>query len=93
MPNTFDTMRSTQTQDGRILLDIRQGQMFSVNVVGSRILELIEQGWEEPRITDEISRAYGMEIEVVRIDVCEFIAALRKHRILNAGCWPNSDRR
>ena len=86
-------MRSTQTQDGRILLDIRQGQMFSVNVVGSRILELIEQGWEEPRITDEISRAYGMEIEVVRIDVCEFIAALRKHRILNAGCWPNSDHR
>jgi hypothetical protein len=34
-----------------------------------------------------------MEIEVVRIDVCEFIAALRKHRILNAGCWPNSDHR
>jgi len=56
--------------------------MFSVNVVGSKILELIEQGWEEARIADEISRAYAMNIEVIRTDVHEFIDALHKHRIL-----------
>ena len=84
MLNTSDTLRSTQTIDGRILLDVRQGQMFSVNVVGSKILELIEQGWGEARIVDEISRAYEMNIDVVRTDVHEFIDALHKHRILRA---------
>ena len=59
MLNTSDTVRSTQTIDGRILLDVRHGRMFSVNAVGSKILELLEQGQDEPRIADEISRAYG----------------------------------
>ena len=66
MLNTSDTIRSTRTEDGRILLDVRHGQMFSVNVVGSKILDLIEQGWDESHIADEISRAYAVNIEVVR---------------------------
>jgi hypothetical protein len=90
MPNTVDTIRSTQTQDGRILLDIQQGEMYAVNVVGSKILELIELGWDEQRIADELSRVYAVEIEVARADVREFIAALHKHQILKAGCLPPS---
>jgi hypothetical protein len=84
MLNTSDTVRSTQTIDGKILLDVRQGQMFSVNVVGSKILELIEQGWGEARIVNEISRAYEMNIDVVRTDVHDFIDALRKHHIVRS---------
>jgi hypothetical protein len=82
MLNTSDTIRSTQTDTGRILLDVNQGQMFSVNVVGSKILELLEQGWAEALIADEISQAYAINIDVVRADVHEFIDALHKHRIL-----------
>lgn len=84
MLNASDTVRSTQTEDGRIVLDILHGQMFSLNIVGSRILELIEQGLDEPRIVDEISRAYGVNIEVVRPDVHDFIHALQKHQIVEA---------
>ena len=84
MLNTSDTVRSTQTIDGRILLDVRHGRMFAVNVVGSKILELLEQGQDEPRIADEISRAYGMNIEVVRPDVHDFIEALHKHHIVQS---------
>src|SRR5271169_6217525 len=84
MLNTSDTVRSTQTEDGRIVLDIRRGQMFSLNVIGSRILELIEHGWDEARIAVEISRSYAMSIEVVRTDVHDFIKALRQHEILRA---------
>jgi hypothetical protein len=58
--------------------------MFSLNVVGSKILELIEQGWDEARIADEISRTYATTIEVVRSDVRDFIEALHKHSILQA---------
>ena len=84
MLNTSDSIRSTRTQDGRILLDVRHGQMFSLNVVGSKILELIEQGWDEARIAVEISQAYATTIEVARTDVHEFIEALRRHSILQA---------
>lgn len=82
MPNTTTSIRSTQTQDGRILLDIQQGKLFSVNAVGSTILGLIESGWDEPRITAEISRAYQIAVEVIREDVHEFIRSLHQHHIL-----------
>jgi hypothetical protein len=82
MLSTSNTIRSTRTQDGRVLLDIRHGQMFSVNAVGSRILELIELGWDESRIATEISQSFAASIAVVRDDVRDFIEELRKREIL-----------
>jgi hypothetical protein len=45
---TFDNLRisstdvrNTQTQDGSILLDVHHGQMSCLNLVGSKILELL----------------------------------------------------
>ena len=77
-----DTIRRTETVDGGILLDIHHGQMFCLNIVGSKILELMQRGYDEPRIADEISRDYGASREVVRRDVLEFIETLHKHHIL-----------
>jgi hypothetical protein len=56
--------------------------MFCLNVVGAKILELMQRGYDEPRIADEISRDYGASREVVRADVIEFIETLQKHHIL-----------
>jgi hypothetical protein len=58
--------------------------MFSLNIVGSKILELIEQGGDEGYIAEEISRAYATTMEVARTDVHDFIEALRRHSILQA---------
>ncbi|MGH9697836.1 MAG: PqqD family protein [Candidatus Acidiferrales bacterium] len=82
MLNTSDTIRSTNTADGRVLLDVRDGQMFSVNAVGSKILELLENGWDEARIAQEISRTYTVSIDIARLDVHDFIETLRKHQIV-----------
>ena len=90
MLHTSDSVRSTRTEDGRILLDIHHGRIFSLNVVGSRILELIEQGWNEALISEEISRAYAITTEVAGADVHDFLEALRKHRILQANDSGNS---
>lgn len=51
-----ETILRTETVDGGILLDIHHGQMFCLNVVGAKILELIQRGYDETRIVDEISR-------------------------------------
>ena len=77
-----DTIRRTETVEGGILLDIHRGQMFCLNIVGSKILELMPQGYDESRIAEEISRDYGASREVVRIDVLEFIETLHKHHIV-----------
>jgi hypothetical protein len=77
-----DTIRQTQTVDGGILLDVHHGQMFCLNIVGAKILELMQRGYDEPRIADEISRDYGASREVVRADVIEFIEVLHKNHIL-----------
>ena len=56
MHRVSDTVRSTHGQDGAIVLDIRHGQMFNLNFVGSRILELLKDGSAQPQIVDEIVR-------------------------------------
>ena len=35
-------VRSTQSEDGAVLLDIRQGLCFSLNVVGAKVWEKLE---------------------------------------------------
>ena len=78
MYRVSDTVRSTHNQDGAIVLDVRQGQMFNVNFVGSRILELLKTGSTESAITDQISREFGVGRELAESDVRQFLQALKK---------------
>lgn len=77
-----DTVRSTHNQDGAVVLDIRQGQMFNLNPVGSRILELLKKGFTEAAVVAEISRQCTADPSVVELDVREFFASLREHQLL-----------
>jgi len=82
MYRVSDTVRSTHGQDGAIVLDIRQGQMFNLNVVGSRILELLNKGSSQPEIVDEIMREFGVSRHVAENDLQQFLQALQKHRLV-----------
>jgi len=82
MYRVSEGIRSTHGQDGAIVLDIRQGQMFNLNFVGSRILELLETGATESAIVDEISQKFEVSREVVESDVREFVEVLKKHHVL-----------
>jgi coenzyme PQQ synthesis protein D (PqqD) len=78
MYRVSNTVRSTHNQDGAIVLDVRQGQMFNVNFVGSRILELLKSGSAESAIVDEISREFDISRDLAETDVREFLQALKK---------------
>jgi len=78
MYRVSDTVRSTHNRDGAILLDIRQGQMFNLNLVGSRILELLKNGSTESAIIDQISCEFGVGREPAESDVQEFLQNLKK---------------
>jgi hypothetical protein len=75
-------VRSTHGKDGAIVLDVEQGQMFNLNLVGSRILELLEKGLTESDIVSVITRDFNASREVVERDVCEFLESLKKHRLI-----------
>ncbi len=77
-----DTIRSTHNQDGGIVLDIQQGQMFSLNFVGSRIVELLKSGSTESAIVADISREFDVTRDLAETDVREFIQRLRKHGLI-----------
>jgi hypothetical protein len=64
------------------VLDIHQGQMFNLNPVGSRILELLESGSAEAYIVEAISREFNVNRELVQNDVREFIESLKKHKLV-----------
>jgi len=75
-------VRSTHSQDGAIALDILHGQMFRLNVVGSRILELLKQGMTEAQIADAISRDSGAPLEIVATDLRDFLDHLQRNRLI-----------
>ena len=82
MYRVSDTVRSTHNLDGANLLDIRQGQMFNVHVVGSRILELLKNRSTESEITAQISREFGVDRELAESDVRQFLHALKQCQLV-----------
>jgi hypothetical protein len=78
MYRVSETVHSAHNRDGAIVLDVRQGQMFNVNFVGSRILELLKSGSAESVIVDEISREFGVSRDLAENDVREFLHNLKK---------------
>jgi len=77
-----EQVRSTHGQDGAVILDIRHGQMFRLNFVGSRMIELLKDGRTEEQIADELGREFGAAREIVETDLREFLTHLEKHRLL-----------
>lgn len=84
MDRLSDTVRTTHGRDGAIVLDVRQGEMFSLNLVGSRILTLLKDGSALPEIVDEIMREFGVSRHIAENDVQEFLRSLRKYHLVES---------
>jgi hypothetical protein len=75
-------VRSTHSQDGGVVLDIQGGQMFNLNLVGSRIFELLKSGANEADIAQTISVEFDVSRHLVEADVREFITTLEKRGLV-----------
>jgi len=75
-------VRSAHDQDGGVVLDIIHGRMFRLNVVGSRMLDLLKQGMTEAQIAGAISRDSGAPQEIVAADLKEFLDHLERNYLL-----------
>lgn len=77
-------VRSNHGLDGAVLLDIVHGQMFRLNFVGSRILELLKQGLAAPAIVEQLAGEFGIDRGLADADVHEFLETLAKHNLVSA---------
>jgi Coenzyme PQQ synthesis protein D (PqqD) len=77
-----ENVRSTHSQDGGIVLDILHGQMFRLNFVGSRILELLKRDCAPPEIAEQLAHDFGIDRAAAETDVREFVETLEKYRLL-----------
>jgi hypothetical protein len=75
-------VRATHGSDGATVLDILHGQMFRLNFVGSRILELLKHGSTEAEIAEKLAHEFGIDRSTAEADVREFIEILEKHHLL-----------
>jgi hypothetical protein len=82
MYRVSDTVCSTHNQDGAVVLDVRQGQMFNLNFAGSRILELLKNGSTESAIVDQISHEFSVARQLAENDVREFIQTLKECHLI-----------
>jgi hypothetical protein len=81
-------LRKTCSEDGGIVLDIKQGRMFGLNLVGSKIIDLLERGYTPTLIAQEIARSFDISPETADVDVREFLETLEKHRLIET--YPSS---
>jgi hypothetical protein len=77
-----EQVRSTHNQDGAVVLDILHGQMFRLNLVGSRMLELLRQGHTETEIVEQVGLEFSVDREIVASDLREFLVHLEKHHLI-----------
>jgi Coenzyme PQQ synthesis protein D (PqqD) len=75
-------LRKTSSEDGGIVLDVKHGRMFGLNIVGSRILELLEQQHTPAQIAQEIAVTFGVTTDIADRDVREFLETLEKHHLI-----------
>jgi len=76
------SVRLTKSQDGGILLDVEQGEIFHLNPVGARIVELLKEGHQRPSLTHVISGEFGVPDEVAREDIRDFLSQLQERRLI-----------
>jgi hypothetical protein len=81
--------RLSKSSDGGILLDVERGLVFSLNPVGIRIVELLQDGNDVLRLANTISQEFRISQEIARTDIADFLTALQEQHLLNDTC-PNS---
>ena len=77
-----ESVRSTQTQDGAIILAIHTGQVLRLNTTGSLIFERLKDGVTESEIIDSISQQFGVSSTIATQDVREFLKELEELGLL-----------
>jgi len=73
-----------QELDGEmVILDMKSGQYFGIDAIGSIIWHMLEQKIEPARIIEKLQEEYDVEAEVCSQQVLAFLDDLMKNNIIS----------
>lgn len=77
-----DSVVSADVADDAILLDIDSGYFFQLNRTAARIWSLLETPLTFGRLCASLGQEFGIDADVCRADVQEFVADLNERGIV-----------
>ncbi len=88
-------VRSTQSEDGAVLLDIRQGLCFSLNVVGARVWEKLaagQAGITLSQLVSELAPQFAVSVDQLKADLEHYLGELEAKGLARTNGNPSSVR-
>jgi hypothetical protein len=82
MDRTLPHLRSVVSQDGAIILDIKNNTLLTLNPTGGYIWARLRQGKCLDDIICDLARDTGMALAVVERDVDHFLEELKSKGVL-----------
>jgi hypothetical protein len=78
----LEHVRTTITQDGAVLMNIKGGHMLTLNLTGSMIWRQLAEGRSLEQIADTLSPQFGIPREQALADVNEFLQQLESQQLI-----------
>ena len=92
MMKISEHVRTTITQDGAVLMNIKGGSMLTLNPTGSIIWQRLSEGHTPAQIAAQLASEFGISQEQASADVNEFLEQLEAHHLIESGESPDSPR-
>jgi Coenzyme PQQ synthesis protein D (PqqD) len=77
-------VRTTMTQDGAVLMNIKGGSMLTLNPTGSIIWQRLSDGQTPAQIAAQLASKFGISQEQASADVNEFLEQLEAHQLIES---------
>lgn len=92
MMRISEHIRTTITQDGAVIMNIKRGSMLTLNPTGSMIWQRLSEGHTPTQIAAQLASEFGISREQASADVNEFLEQLEAHHLIESGESPDSSR-
>ncbi|MCI0724139.1 MAG: PqqD family protein [Acidobacteria bacterium] len=86
-------VRSTQSEDGAVLLDIKQGLCFSLNVVGAKVWEKLatsQTGTTLARLVSDLAPQFAVSVDQLTTDLEHYLGELEAKGLARTNGNPSS---
>ena len=74
---------TTDLNGDKVMMDLEKGRYFSLNSVGSRIWELIEEPIEINKVVDTLLTEYEIDQNTCEESVLDFVKGLNESEIIS----------
>lgn len=69
--------------DELLMMSIEKGSYYSLNPIGTRIWELLEQPLSFDELVSTLTGEYDVSADTCRLEVAQFVTAMRERGLLN----------